>query len=419
MLANCFDSGTSGGDAPVRYLLGNKDHKGSERSVKPKLFRGDPESTKDLIDSINNKQKYTSGVLAFRENEVPSVKQMHQICDEFERYMFGGLSKDRVNILWVLHKDKGRPELHFVVPKIDLKSGKQLNISPPGKQNQDYYRLFGAYINDKFGWEQVSPKKKWDLKAAEYKSETVPALYKRALCKQINNNYETGMFKDRNDLIKWLEQNKIQVLKQADDFITIGVGGNKLRMYGEIFKQNPDMSVGKPYVFNQHEKNRLEHYRVERVAYFDKRFNTPPKPRFTASPQGKTTVKPQVFQTVADRIKEREVASMVQNMASIGGDVADVMPKEQKPSSGVSSGGGSSGGADTSLQKVALSLRRNDILRQLIDATPSQVAELQNELTNIDIALGRLKLQEMEEAGREMDKLYELYKKPQIDEAPT
>ena len=45
MLSKIFNSGTSKGQSPVNYLLGDKDHTGKIRSVKPEVISGDPELT--------------------------------------------------------------------------------------------------------------------------------------------------------------------------------------------------------------------------------------------------------------------------------------------------------------------------------------------------------------------------------------
>ncbi|MCV5277291.1 relaxase/mobilization nuclease domain-containing protein, partial [Escherichia coli] len=37
-----------------------------------------------------------------------------------------GLEKDQYSILWVEHQDKGRLELNFVIPNMELQSGKRL-----------------------------------------------------------------------------------------------------------------------------------------------------------------------------------------------------------------------------------------------------------------------------------------------------
>ncbi|MGU0043982.1 hypothetical protein ACVXHA_22160 [Escherichia coli] len=42
----------------------------------------------------------------------------------FERVLMPGLEKNQYSILWVEHQDKGRLELNFVIPNMELQSGK-------------------------------------------------------------------------------------------------------------------------------------------------------------------------------------------------------------------------------------------------------------------------------------------------------
>ena len=46
--------------------------------------------------------------------------------DEFEQALLPGLDADQYAVLWVEHRDKDRLELNFVVPNVELLSGKRL-----------------------------------------------------------------------------------------------------------------------------------------------------------------------------------------------------------------------------------------------------------------------------------------------------
>ena len=83
MIIKFFSSGTSNGSAPINYLLSSKDHEKKERAVKPEVLTGDSFLTKELIDSLQNKWKYTSGVFAFRENENPNNKELRSMLKDF------------------------------------------------------------------------------------------------------------------------------------------------------------------------------------------------------------------------------------------------------------------------------------------------------------------------------------------------
>ncbi|HFC2797402.1 TPA: relaxase/mobilization nuclease domain-containing protein [Neisseria gonorrhoeae] len=120
MIVQFFNRGKGGGSGPIDYLLG-KDRDREEA----RLLRGDPEETAALINSSVYAKKYTAGCLSFEESNIPA-EQKHALMDSFEECIFAGLDKDQYNCLWVEHRDKGRLELNFVIPNIELLSGKRL-----------------------------------------------------------------------------------------------------------------------------------------------------------------------------------------------------------------------------------------------------------------------------------------------------
>ena len=65
------------------------------------------------------------GCLSFEEADI-DLNAKQKIINEFETLIFGEY-KERFNILWVQHIDKGRLELNFAIPKIDLESGMAFN----------------------------------------------------------------------------------------------------------------------------------------------------------------------------------------------------------------------------------------------------------------------------------------------------
>ncbi len=112
--------GKGGGSGPVDYLLGRERNREGAT-----VLRGNPEEVRELIDSTPFSKKYTSGVLSFAEKELPPGER-ERVMTSFERVLMPGLEKDQYSILWVEHRDKGRLELNFVIPNMELQSGKRL-----------------------------------------------------------------------------------------------------------------------------------------------------------------------------------------------------------------------------------------------------------------------------------------------------
>lgn len=139
--------------APVGYLTGKNGKKGVRREPSPVVVRGDPDRIKAVIDSIKFKRKYCSGVLSFSPNEIITTDMEEKIINEFEQTAFAGLSPDRYEILWVRHQHTKahRHELHFLTPRLDLVSGKSLNIAPPRKSTRELFDTLRSKINAEYG----------------------------------------------------------------------------------------------------------------------------------------------------------------------------------------------------------------------------------------------------------------------------
>ena len=107
--------------ATMDYLLG----KDRDRE-QAKILQGDPEITRQLADSLEFKHKYTVGVLSFEEKDLDD-KTKREIMADFEKSLLCGLEHDQYDITWIEHKDKDRLELNFVIPKVELNTGKAMN----------------------------------------------------------------------------------------------------------------------------------------------------------------------------------------------------------------------------------------------------------------------------------------------------
>ncbi|WP_180295322.1 relaxase/mobilization nuclease domain-containing protein, partial [Escherichia coli] len=120
MIVKFHARGKGGGSGPVDYLLGRERNREGAR-----VLRGAPEEVRELIDATPFAKKYTSGVLSFAEQTLPPGER-ERVMESFERVLMPGLEKNQYSILWVEHQDKGRLELNFVIPNMELASGKRL-----------------------------------------------------------------------------------------------------------------------------------------------------------------------------------------------------------------------------------------------------------------------------------------------------
>lgn len=268
---------------PINYLLG-KDSEGKERAIKPQIFQGCRHSTAFLIDQNHRENKYTSGVVAFRDSEKPSFEQLKEMCDDFQKTFLPNMSNDDVPILWVLHREKGNTELHFLIPKQTSK-GQAFNAFPPGQKNMDLMKSWQVLQNDKMEYKQVS---------SDGFSSSFEVFEKKTrkpqFSKKIKQLAKDGKIKNRADLINFLEKQGHKVTRAGQDYISVKFADKEksMRFQGEIYKENTDyqklLNTYQSTDLNRLDRaintNKLEQIREERSKFNLKRYHSPQKPRF-------------------------------------------------------------------------------------------------------------------------------------------
>lgn len=161
MNVTIFPTGKGGSESAVKYLLSDTDHEGKKRSIHPEILSGDPTTFTAIANATKRQHKYTSGVIAFRDGlESASVTpdQITTLIETFRATFLPGLKVDEnFADFWVMHREKGNVELHFLVANTELSSTQQLNIHPPGEKNIQFFNAFSAVMNDNFGFAQVVP----------------------------------------------------------------------------------------------------------------------------------------------------------------------------------------------------------------------------------------------------------------------
>lgn len=247
MIVSFFSAGHGKAANAINYLLGN-DAEGKERTPPAVIFSGDKDLTSMLIDTnTRNGKKYSSGAIAFRDNEKPTKQELWEVIKSFREVFCSGMGEDKVNMLWVLHEDKGNTELHFIVPKIAIVGNrtKQFNICPPSKHSLQLQRDFSAYWNYKLGYEQVieDPIKasfsKFDMKTSEGSKNKAR---KERLSYEIVKRIKLGKISNREELVKFLGQKDFEVTRQGKDYLSIKMPGKDkaIRFRGGCFVEGAD-----------------------------------------------------------------------------------------------------------------------------------------------------------------------------------
>ncbi len=151
MLIEFFPNGTGAGAGPVGYLVAERvlaydsnrdlirDAAGQPlmvtRDPLPEVPRGDPSRTETLIDASRHQWTYRADVISFAAEDAPSEAQQAEVMEPFEQLAFVGLDGEQYDMLWVHHSHEDRVELHFCTPRLELTTGRSLDIAPPGYQD--------------------------------------------------------------------------------------------------------------------------------------------------------------------------------------------------------------------------------------------------------------------------------------------
>lgn len=237
-----FTGGGRGGGAVIAAYLTAPDREGRDHAP-PEVLRGDIERTRDLIDSISREWSYTHGVVSFALEDAPTEDQQRQVMDRFEALAFGGLDPEQYDITWVRHHHTsgGRVELHFVTPRMELTTGRALNIAPPGWEGT--YRPLRDFLNHSHGWARPDdPERARELQAAPVRDLEGFSLRegKEALHGLLLGLVEAGVVRDRAGLVAALEDAGMAVPRQGKDYITVQdpETEERFRLKGRIYEKD-------------------------------------------------------------------------------------------------------------------------------------------------------------------------------------
>ncbi len=208
--------GGGDGDGSVNYLLNERVEQGIA-----KVLKGDANLTKSLLLSLTQKHKACVGCLSFEESNIDESLK-YELMESFENALLTESMQNRYNILWVEHTDKGRLELNFVIPKIDLERQKAFN---PYYHKVDLKRIdtWKDCINLKHNF--TNPKdleKQHNIQQHQTKNpknKELLATYEK-LDKLIQDNLGK-LFNSRDDIINFLKSNQCEVTRQGKDYISV------------------------------------------------------------------------------------------------------------------------------------------------------------------------------------------------------
>lgn len=243
MIVKFFTNGTGGSKGVFDYLLKDKAQPDGKR-IGAEILRGDVDNQAMLIDSLDFKQKYTSGCLSFTETaDEVTAEQKNALMDGFEETIRAGLDVDRVSVSWIEHRDKGRLELNFVFANVDLEHGRAFQ---PYVHSVDKRRVnaWKDMQNIEHGFTDPNDPANKRLMAQR---DNLPREIKdarQAITDGLQALVVEGVITNRADVIQALTDGGFEIARQTDKAISIKnpAGKRNIRLTGGLYERDFNFS---------------------------------------------------------------------------------------------------------------------------------------------------------------------------------
>lgn len=236
----------------INYLLNHRVDLGTAR-----VLMGNEKLTRSIINSIKNEEKLSVGCLSFEEENIDE-KLKYKLMAEFEEMLLPGM-QDRVNVLWVEHRDKGALELNYVIPKIDLKTGKSLNPYY-FKQDKERVDLWKNLQNLKYGFSDPNdPTKKRNV---EYtKEEFLKIEDYEKLDQALQSLVKIGKIQNRDQLVSFCKDHNVDVTRAGNDYLALKLpGSKKAKRFKHSIYTSRFTSLSMLKTFAKEKENEIEEY---------------------------------------------------------------------------------------------------------------------------------------------------------------
>ena len=304
-----LDHGKGSAAHASAYVLDKFDHLGNVRAG-VEVLRGDATTFNAICDSSPHLWKYTSGVIAWSKDDAPTNEQIQEVLNDFEEHAFSGLDPSQYHLFAVLHTDDdGSKHIHVLAPRLDIQSGKSLNIAPP--KHEKHFDSLRDYFNTKYQWSRPDdlllmqttqePNHIAKLNAQAKNiltSQDLETLTKKQFCKTVDNYVKTLLrtqtVKNRAEIISCIEQLKGVASVRAQQTVTVTLtNGKKHKLSGDFYNEQFEIGLYSERLRAEAESrptaNELaqairdaesirDDYRAKRTAYHSKQH------AFTASP---------------------------------------------------------------------------------------------------------------------------------------
>ena len=243
MIVKFFTRGTGGSKGVFDYLLKDEGQPDGKR-IGAEILRGDIDNQALLIDSLDFKQKYTSGCLSFTETaDEVTTEQKNALMDGFEQTIRAGLDVDRVAVSWIEHRDKGRLELNFVFANVDLEHGRAFQ---PYVHNVDKRRVnaWKDMQNIEYGFTDPNDPANKRLMAQRDNLPREVKDARQAITDGLQALVIEGVITNRSDVVQALTSSGFEIARETDKAISIKnpAGKRNIRLTGGLYERDFNFS---------------------------------------------------------------------------------------------------------------------------------------------------------------------------------
>lgn len=195
-----------------RELLSQREKiKGRLREPSPQALTSNRRQVEYAISVTPHKYKYSSGVIAHTSEDTAKLMENPQVEREFrqlfEGLVFAGLPESDHLIDWTRHTHEENIENHFIVPRINLRTGKYFNPHPPGSESD--FNAIRDYLNYKYQLADPNDPARQNThkKVGRYDSNRV---LKQTLYDEVDKLVAAGICSNRKQIIDWLKGSNVQ-----------------------------------------------------------------------------------------------------------------------------------------------------------------------------------------------------------------
>lgn len=233
MIVKFFKSRQGGSaKASIDYLRG-KDQEREQATV----LKGNPDLSQSIAESLEFKNNYTVGCLSFEEPDL-SMEHKREIMEKFEKTFFAGLDDSQYNITWIEHRDKGRLELNYFIPNVELDTNKRLQ---PYYDKADRHLAdnFKKVINHEYGLTNPDDPSKSQLLKHNLRTPKPVKEIKEGITLLVSKHIEQGTIKSQEQLAELLTKSGLEISRVTKNSISIKnpSGARNIRLDGEIYKK--------------------------------------------------------------------------------------------------------------------------------------------------------------------------------------